>query len=246
MIEFGIGNIILAGLGAFVIGMSKGGVKGIFILTVTLMALVYGGKSSTGVVVPLLIFADIMAVIYYNRHAQWGLLLKFLPWMVLGVLAGVLLGKEIPEEGFKNLMAIIIIFSVLMMIIWEKKKDLILTKNVYFNGVMGFLAGVTTMLGNLAGAFSNIYFLSSRVPKDQFIGTGAWLFFIVNLFKLPFHIFVWKTINVQSLQYDLYLIPMVVLGFICGVKVISLINESFFRKFILVATAIGAMILLLS
>lgn len=246
MIEFGALNIILAGLGAFVIGLSKGGIKGIFILTVTLMALVYGSKNSTGVVVPLLIFGDIMAVIYYNRHAQWSLLLKFLPWMILGVLAGVFLGKDVPEEGFKNIMAIIIIFSVFIMIFWEKKKDLILTKNIAFNGSMGFLAGVTTMLGNLAGAFSNIFFLSSRVPKDQFIGTSAWLFFLVNLFKLPFHIFVWKTVNFQSLQYDLYLLPVVVIGFICGVKLLKLFNESFFRKFILGATAVGAIILLLS
>lgn len=246
MPEISILHLLVAGSGAFVLGISKSGVKGIFILTVTLMAIVFGSKSSTGILIPLLIFADIIAVIYYNRHAQWKLLFKFLPWMVLGVLAGVYLGKDIPEEEFKNVMAFIIIFSVLMMLFWERKPNLKLTDNVVFNSIVGILAGVSTMIGNLAGPFSNIFFLSSKIPKNEFIGTSAWLFFIVNLFKLPFHIFVWKTVNFESVLYDLYLIPFVIVGFIVGINMVKLFKESFFRKFILIATAIGAVLLLIN
>ena len=246
MPEISILDLLTAGVGAFVLGVSKSGVKGIFILTVTLMAIVFGSKASTGIIIPLLIFADIVAVIYYNRHAQWKLLFKFLPWMILGVLIGVYLGKDIPEEMFKNMMAFIIIFSVTMMIFWERKPNFKLTENILFNSSMGVLAGITTMIGNLAGAFSNIFFLSSRIPKNEFIGTSAWLFFIINLVKLPFHVFVWQTVNLESVLYDLYLIPFVIIGFIAGINMVKLFKESFFRKFILFATALGAILLLLN
>ncbi len=209
------------------------------------MAIAYGAKQSTGVLLPLLIVGDILAVIYYNRHAQWKILLKFLPWMILGVLSGVMIGKNLNEELFKNLMSIIIIISVIIMVWWERSQKNIPQK-MWFAGLTGTAAGITTMVGNLAGAFANIYFLAMRIPKHQFIGTAAWLFFIVNLFKVPFHIFSWETIDSTSLLQDAYLAPIVVIGFFIGVKIVSWFNEKAYRNFILLVTAIAALILLFS
>jgi hypothetical protein len=64
-------NWILILLSAFIIGLSKAGLKGIDMMNVTLMAIVFGGKASTGVVLPLLCAVDILAVFYYHRHANW-------------------------------------------------------------------------------------------------------------------------------------------------------------------------------
>lgn len=232
-------------LAAFVIGMSKAGLKGVGVIIVTLMALLYGAKASTGIVLPLLIFADIMAVIYYNRYTRKEYLIRFLPWMILGVLVGVFIGKDLPELIFKRGMAVIILISVVIMFLWERYDKKKIPTQLWFSSSMGFSAGFTTMIGNLAGAFANIFFLAMRIPKNEFIGTAAWLFFIVNLFKLPFHIFSWETVNLESLTTDLYLLPGVMLGFIAGLKVVKLFKEDQYRKFILVMTAIGALVMLL-
>ena len=92
----------MEGFAAFTIGLSKSGIKGIATIFVTLMAIVFGGKSSTGVLLPLLIVGDIFAVIYYKRHVQWRLLFQLLPWMIIGVLLGVWLGRDIEEKLFKQ------------------------------------------------------------------------------------------------------------------------------------------------
>lgn len=229
---------------ALLLGIAKSGIKGLAILIVTGLALVYGAKESTGVLMPMLICGDIMAVIYYKRHVKWIYLIKLLPWMILGVLMGVVLGKDLPKDLFKSGMALIILISVMMMYYWERKKDRKIPTHWSFAALMGIMAGFTTMVGNLAGAFSNIYFLAIKLPKNEFIGTAAWLFFIINLFKVPFHIWSWGTINWNSIQISMSLIPLVILGFGLGVFLVKKINNEKYRTLILVLTGLGGLAIL--
>lgn len=225
-------------------GVSKAGIKGIAIITVTLMALAFGARESTGLIVPMLIVGDIFAVFYYNRHTRWQYILRFAPWMITGILIGVLLGKDLPEASFKFWMVGIILISVVIMYWWDLRKSKSIPGHWAFAGFMGITAGIATMLGNLAGAFSNIYFLAMRLPKNAFIGTAAWLFFITNLVKLPFHVFVWETISPQSLLVNLKLLPGLLLGLYTGVRLVKIIKEGIYRKLILILTAFGAIIIL--
>ena len=232
--------LIFSLIAAFILGMAKAGLKGLGIVIVTLMALVHGAKVSTAIVLPLLIVGDVLAVVYYKRHAQWKYLFKFLPWMIIGVLAGVFIGKDLPEALFKQGMAVIILVSVVIMFAWERYDKSDIPDKLWFGGILGTTAGFTTMIGNLAGAFTNIFFLATRIPKNQFIGTAAWLYFIVNLFKVPFHVFYWDTITTKTLLVDLWHIPVVFLGFFVGLKVVNLFKDHQYRRFILIMTAIGA------
>ena len=230
---------------ALLLGIAKSGIKGLAVLIVTGLALVYGAKESTGILMPLLICGDILAVIYYKRHVKWIYLIKLLPWMMLGVLVGVVLGKDLPEDLFKSGMAVIILISVVMMYYWELKKDRKVPTHWSFAALMGMMAGFTTMVGNLAGAFSNIYFLAIKLPKNEFIGTAAWLFFIINLFKVPFHIWSWGTINRASFQISLSLIPAVIAGFCLGIFLVKKINNDKYRQLILLLTGLGGLAILL-
>lgn len=235
---------IAIGFAVFLLGLSKSGIKGIGIIIVVILAFVFGEKASTGILLPMLICADIFAVIYYNRHAQWDIIKKLIPWMIVGVLVGVWVGNDVSEVIFKRLMAIIIIASVIIMFYTENKKSTKVPTNKLFSTGTGFLAGFTTMIGNLAGPISNIYFLAMRFPKNEFIGTAAWLFFIINVFKLPFHIFVWETVTIDTMVLNSVLIPTVIIGFFVGARIVKLISNVNYRRFILIVTAIGGVIML--
>jgi uncharacterized membrane protein YfcA len=164
----------------------------------------------------------------------------------VGILLGTWFGKDISEVLFKKLMAGLIILTVFSMIWQEKRNEKSIPNHWTFASTTGLLAGFTSMVGNLAGAFSNIYFLAMRLPKDQFIGTAAWLFLFVNAFKIPFHIFVWHTITFSSLGINLVLFPFMVAGFFAGLRIVQHINEDRYRQLIIGITAIMALVILFS
>ena len=238
-------DLLLAFTGAFILGLAKAGLRGIDMLNVTLMALVFGSKASTGIVLPLLCIADIGAVLYYHRHAQWKHFWKLVPWMAAGILIGVFTGKDMNEAVFRKLMAVIIILTVIIMLVMEIKKTKNIPAHPLFAAGTGIAAGFTTMLGNLAGAFSNLYFLAMRLPKNDFIGTSSWLFLVINLFKLPFQVVYWKNITASSLQTDLLLLPALALGFLSGLKIVKRIRDEHYRKVVIVLTLIGAVVIFL-
>ena len=103
MFELPFIDFFLAAFCSFLLGLSKSGIKGIAALIVTGFVLVYGAKASTGILMPLLLVGDVFAIIYYKRHVKWNHILKLMPWMVLGVLIGVLGGNYVSEEIFKYL-----------------------------------------------------------------------------------------------------------------------------------------------
>ncbi len=242
-LELSTGWWIVAGIGSFLLGVAKGGLKGLGAIITTMIALVFGSKASTGILMPLLIVGDIFAVWYYHRHTQWKHLWGLIPWMIVGVLIGVWYGKDLPEAQFKKGMAILILVSVILMWLLEKVKSYQVPDNKLFAGIMGTVSGFATMVGNLAGPFSELYFLAIRMPKEMFIGTAAWLFFITNFFKLPFHIFTWKTIHAQSLYIDLVLLPPLLIGLWAGIELVKIIRQKQFRQVIMVLTALGALLI---
>ncbi len=242
---YSLTNWALLALSAFFIGLSKAGLKGVDMLNVTLMAIVLGGKASTGVVLPLLCAADLMAVKYYHRHAEWKHFWKLIPWMVVGILVGVFAGQHMNEAVFRKIMATIIVIIVIIMLYLEVRKTMIVPSNKLFVSGMGLISGFATMIGNLAGAFANIYFLAMRMPKNNFIGTAAWVFLAINFFKLPFQVFVWKNVTLDSLKTDALLLPALLAGFLLGIRVVTLIKDTSYRRLIIALTFIGAVFIFL-
>ncbi|MBK8506650.1 MAG: sulfite exporter TauE/SafE family protein [Saprospiraceae bacterium] len=225
-------------------GLSKSGVQGISIVAVPIMAYIFGSKQSTGIVLPMLILADLMAVKYYSRHAQWPYLLKLLPWTMSGVLLGTWVGDHLDEAPFKKLMAAVIVTSVVTMFWWEKRKGDRVPDYWWFAALMGIAAGFTTMVGNLAGGIVTIYLLAMHLPKDQFIGTGAWFFLIINVFKFPLHLFVWHTISWPSIALNFSMVPFIAIGFVVGVYLVGKFNDALYRRFALIMTGLAAIVML--
>jgi len=229
---------------AFLIGMAKTGVHGVGMLTVPIMALIFGGKVSSGLVLPMLIMADLFAVKYYHRHANWVYLVKLLPSAMVGVLIATLIGNAIDDVLFKQIMAVIIFVSLGIMIWMESANKESVPDFLWFAILMGTLGGITTMIGNLAGSVMALYLLSMRLPKNEYIGTAAWFFLIINVFKVPFHVWSWETITLDSFYVNLVTLPLIALGAFAGIKLVKRIRETHYRWFVISMTGIAAFFML--
>ncbi len=231
---------------AMLVGMSKVGVPGVSMFVVPTLAIIFGGKASTGILLPMLMMADLFGVGYYHRHAEWKYLIRLLPWAFVGIGIALWVGEVVNDEWFKNIIAILVFFCIGLMLWKDRRKEANLFPNTWWVAAsMGILGGFATMIGNVAGPIFAIYLLAMHLPKNQFIGTGAWFFLIVNFSKFPLHIFVWKTIDWSTLTLDIIMLPGIAAGAIAGIWLVKKLSDKFYRAFVIIATALSAFLLLI-
>jgi hypothetical protein len=245
-LDFSIVQWFLFAVCAMFVGMSKVGVPGVSMIVVPTLAIIFGGKASTGILLPMLMMADIFGVGYYHRHAEWKYLWKLLPWAFVGVGIALWVGEVVNDEWFKNIIAILVFICIALMLWKDRKKDSSLFPDTrWFAALMGILGGFATMIGNVAGPIFAIYLLAMHLPKNSFIGTGAWFFLIINFSKFPLHIFVWKTISWQTLTLDVILLPGIALGALTGIWLVKKLSDKFYRAAVIIVTALSAFLLLI-
>jgi len=239
------GYLLLFLVVALVIGMSKAGLSGISLSVIPVMALIFGAKVSTGTLLPMLIVADIMAVIYYRSHAVWKHIIRLLPWVAVGILIALITGNLINDKQFRVVLISVVWTMLILMILNDlrKKSGKEIPENHLFASLMGLAGGFATMIGNSAGPVFTLYFLAMKLPKKEFIGTGAWLYLIMNTGKLPLQIFVWKTITFNSILLNIIAIPIIALGIFLGIYIVKLFPEKVYRYFIIITTLVTSVFL---
>jgi uncharacterized protein len=235
----------IAVITALFVGLSKTGIAGLGTLAVALFANILPARESTGALLPLLICADVVAVTAYRKHAVWSYLKKLFPWAAFGIILGFLSMKHIDDVQMQRLIGIILVVMVFVHL-WRQRQSskTDISHNFWFTCIMGILAGFTTMVANAAGPIMILYMLAVGLPKMEFLGTGAWYFFILNVFKVPFS-YEQGLIDAQSLQFDLILVPFVLLGAVAGKVLIPYINQSLFEKLALFLTFLAGIRLIL-
>ena len=109
---------------------------------------------------------------------------------------------------------------------------------------IGLLAGGVTMVANAAGPVMALYLVAVSLPKDVFVGTSAWFFLLINLFKIPFSRQL-GLIDGESLALNLRLLPLVVAGLFLGRAVVSRLPQRAFDTLVLLFAWAAALRLLL-
>ena len=236
----------LLALGAFCTGLSKTGFAGLGILTVALFANALPPLRSTGALLPLLLCADIFGVAFFRKHADVAYLWKLCPWVLPGIGLGYLALGRVNDSEVKRMIGAILLALVLLHL-WRKRQGDDLAARVphswWFAGLIGVLAGFTTMVANAAGPIMVLYFLAAGLPKLNLVGTGAWFFLLTNAIKVPFSQRL-GLITGPSLEMDAWLLLPMLPGALLGPVILRKLDQATFEGIMLALTALASLRLL--
>jgi uncharacterized membrane protein YfcA len=228
-------------------GLSKTGLPGVSIPAILLMTEAYpnDARISVGAILPVLLVGDVFAVAWYRRHADWGRLVRLMPY----VLAGMLPGAAILMWLQGNQLRPVIGAMVLLMLAIELGRQWFGWDNMphrwWFTAGTGFLAGLATLVANAAMPVMSIYLISQDFDKQKFIGTAAWFFFLLNVSKVPPYcamgMLTWPMLLLAAA-----LAPLVILGALLGVYVLARIPQQLFNNLALLLAGVAAIRLVLT
>ena len=236
----------LAIIAAICAGLSKAGFAGLGLVAVIVFANIFGARDSTGVVLPLLIAADLGAVGIFKQHARWDYIRRTLPAAGVGVILGAVVLARLDNATFKPILGTIILALTILQLLRLRRPDLFgdLPHSRALALTLGFLAGMTTMMANAAGPLVAVYFVAVGLPKFEVVGTLAWFFFLINLFKMPFSVGI-GVVHRSSLAFDAVLVPAVFVGLFGGRWLIHRIPQRAFDAMMLVFAGVASLRLIL-
>lgn len=235
----------LALLAALCIGLSKSGFSGISLISVVILADIYGPKASVGLALPLLIAADLLAYPAFRNHGSWAPVWKLLVPALVGMMLGWWLLAKIDDSMARKLIGACVLSMVLLQVFRRLRPKLFerVSESRGFGAGAGVVGGVATMLANAAGPVIQLYLLGRRIPKMELIGIGARFFLLINILKVPLNARL-ALITHDSLLENAKLLPGVVVGIFGGRWLIRHVPQVAFEWMIVGFASIASMRLL--
>lgn len=225
-------------------GFSKTAMPVAGVLAGPVLAVVLGPTVATGFMVPLLILGDLFGLFYFRQHADWRLIRRLIPGVLLGFLVTAILFKLVDVHTLGRIIGVLILASVVLEI-WRQRSEedtdeLEPMTNKAAIVFFGTLAGMTTMAANAGGAAMTLYLVKMRVSMLAFMGTSTWFFFILNCLKVPI-VASLGFITCETLTADLWFAPLIVIGAFVGIYTFRRMNQKAFVAIALALSTVAAL-----
>lgn len=225
----------------FLYGMSKTAMPVAGVLAGPVLAAALGAPVASGFVLPLLLVADLFALARYRQHADWPLILRLVPGVLVGIIIVGVLFALLDVQTLGRIIGVLILASVILEA-WRRRFPRAADEAPPRRLVVGFfgaLAGMTTMAANAGGTAMTLYLINMRVSMLAFMGTFSWFFFIVNGLKVPILVGL-GFLTPETLLAGLWFVPVVVAGALIGIPVFARMNERVFTDVALALSAVAA------
>ena len=240
-------QLVILAVSALLVGVNKSGIPGLGMLPVILLAVAFelNPGFATGVMLLMICAGDIFAVSYYRRNADWKIVVRLLPYTMLGLALGFVTLRYLNRPEHLRILIgwIILLLAAVHLVRVTFFKHAAVPSHWAFSAVVGLAAGFTTQVANAAGPVMALYLLSMKLPKDRYVGTCAWFFMIMNWTKLPVFCFEGR-VTAASLHAVLPMLPLILIGAFLGVLFVKRAPQRFFEVIIEIIVIVSAVKLL--
>jgi uncharacterized membrane protein YfcA len=240
LLDIALLSLLAAGL---VTGFSKFSIGGMGLIILPIVMLAVPGPAALGIVVPIYVMTDVMAIVMYRKNIQWSVLARLLPLSFLGVALGGWWLSGIDTEQFTSMLGAVIV-AILLLGIWLDYKPTHMMKHPLIISTAGLLAGFVSLIANAAGPLLSLILIEQKLSKEAYVSTRAWGFLMINLAKLPV-LSLLGFVNGHATLLSLQCLPGLIVGSVIGYYVLSKLNIAQFKWLIRIMALIAAIKILM-
>jgi uncharacterized membrane protein YfcA len=223
--------LIWAGLAAVLVGLSKGGLPTVGMLSVPILSLFMSPVKAAVLLLPIYVISDMVGIWLYRKNFSAVNLKILIPASVCGVVVGWLTASMVSDVAVKLLMGLMGVGFCLNSWLKRKTEQVARPAEVRKGAFWGLLAGFTSFISHAGAPPFQIYMLPQKLPKAVYAGTATLLFAVINAAKI------WPYQQLRPYSYDdlmsaAVLIPFALVGTVLGAYLTRKINEVWFYQFV--------------
>jgi uncharacterized membrane protein YfcA len=231
-------------LGAGLItGFSKFSIGGMGLLILPIVMLTFPGPEALGVIIPMYIITDLMAISSYRKSIAWPTIFRIAPIALLGILIGGLILKDINAGQFSVMLGVIIVGIIALGYFLDNLPSSFM-QHPYAAYITGLLTGIISLIANAAGPLFSLFLIEQRLSKDAYVSTRAWAFLLINITKVPV-LYSLNLLNIETITASLQCLPGLALGAFIGYHLLNHLNLKQFKRLIRIMATIAAIKLIL-
>lgn len=222
--------VAVAVIAVLIVGLSKAGLLGsLGMVAVPLLSLVMPARDAAGMMLPVLLAMDAIAVFAYRREVDWRVIAIMLPGAAVGTILGWVLWAFVSDSAVLLFVGVVTLLFILDAILPLRKKLEGLPPSRPWGMFWGAFSGFTSFISHTGGPPFQIYVLPQRLPPAIYAGTTAVFFAIVNTAKLIPYFFLGQ-LNVHNLTLSAMLIPVGIAGVFIGIALVRRISMALFYR----------------
>lgn len=210
------------------VGLSKGGLGGMALIGVPLMALVMSPVRAAAIMLPILIVMDIVSLWAWRGHHDAVTLRNMLPGALAGVGVGWLTAAIVTVSAVRLIVGVV---ALLFFARWAAQqlgyRVAARRHSVLAGSVWGAVSGFTSFVAHAGGPPYQVYALGLGQPPSLYVGTSVVFFAVINAVKLVPYLALGQ-FDAANLTASLVLLPVAPVATLAGAYLVRRMRPDVF------------------